>query len=254
MSIVAQYTFRGRDLGLLGIAFPQTPIFKSPFSPFVPNKRVIVISEDDPFHWYREKEVIQIISTAEIQLDCKDGFLRFLGQSGVRATHDQIKQLLDMEDEQFWPEAKTAAFLKYFPNIPKVFVPNEHSTVLDIFEYLFEDFEAVYRHYHRLKPRITPGALVSVLMSMMLKTDDPDKVSGSRRYRRVLRKNQRYLRHFQRAFLQCEDNGMPFDHTMTDLQFLGFAAEASEHTRPDAYHLPGDVTLENLDIHIKIGL
>jgi hypothetical protein len=253
MSIIAQYSFRGLDLGLLGIAFPQTPVLHSPFPSFVPAKRIVVISESDPFPWYREKEVIQIISTADIQLDTRDGFLRFLGQSGVRASHDQVKQLLDLVDEQFWPEAKAATVLKHFPNLPKVFVPNEHSTVLDIFEHLFENFDAVCRHYYRLSPKPNNAQLVSWLITMMMKTEAPQKVDGSWRYKKLLKKNLQYLQHFKRAVFQYIENEMPLNSTMSNLHFLALAAECSEHTRPETFHLPDDITLENLDMHIKFG-
>ena len=158
-----------------------------------------------------------------------------------------------MEAECFWNEAKYACVLNSLARIPEVYAPSEYSTVLDIFECLFEDFDAVYRHYDRLRPRPTNVHLVSALMTMMIKTEAPEKVTGSWRYRKILQKNRRYRRHFQRAVLQYIENELPLNSTMTDLHFLAFAAECSEHTRPDTFHLPDDITLENLDLYIQFG-
>jgi len=254
MPIIAQYSFGGEDLGLLAIAFPQVRVVRPPYYPFLADGRIIVVDEEDPFQPYPEKQIIQIISTADIQLDSKEGFLRFLASRGFDATEDQLQQLWAMEAEFFWNEAKYACVLNSFARIPEVYAPSEYSTVLDIFECLFEDFDAVYRHYYRLRPRPTNFDLVSALLTMMLKTEAPEKVSGSWRYRKILHKNRRYRRHFQRAVFQyIEENRLPLNRTMTDLHFMAFAAECSEHTRPDTFHLPDDVTLENLDMRIKRG-
>jgi hypothetical protein len=253
MPVIAQYRFGGSDLGLLAIAFPQVRVVRPPYYPFLADGRIIVADEQDPFRPYPEKQIIQIISTAEIQLDSKEGFLRFLASRGLDATEDQLQQLWDMDGEWFWCQAKYACALNSLANIPKVYPPCEYSTVLDLFECLFENFGAVYRHYERLRPRPNNAQLVSALMTMMVKTEAPEKVSGSWRYRKILQKNRQYRRHFQRAVLQYIENELPLNSTMTDLHFLAFASECSEHTRPDTFHLPDDITLESMDMYIQFG-
>ena len=90
MPIIAQYSFRGEDLGLLAIAFPQVRVVRPPYYPFLADGRIIVVDEQDPFQPYPEKQIIQIISTGNIQLDSKEGFLRFLASRGLDATEDQL--------------------------------------------------------------------------------------------------------------------------------------------------------------------
>jgi hypothetical protein len=253
MPIIAQYRFGGKDLGLLAIAFPQVRVIRPPYYPFLAADRIIVVDEQDPFQVYPDKDIIQIISTAEIQLDSKEGFLRYLASRGIAATEDQLQQLWNMDGPCFWQEAKYACAMNSLINIPEVYSPTEYSTVLDLFDCLFEDFDAVFRHYYRLLPRPNNAQLVSSLITMMIKTETPERVNGGWRYKKILQKNRKYRQHFKRALFQYIDDEKPLNSKMTDFHFLSLAAECSEHTRPDTFHLPGDITLENLDMHIRQG-
>jgi hypothetical protein len=253
MPVIAQYRFGGTDLGLLAIAFPQVRVIRPPYYPFLPDSRIIVVDEQDPFQGYPDKEIIRIISTADIALDSKEGFLRYIGSCGMPATEDQLQQLLDMDGECFWQEAKCACLLNSLERIPEVYTPTEYSRYLDLFECLFEDFDGVFRHYYRLRPRPNNAQLVSSLIASMIKAQTPHRVSGSWRYRKILQKNRRYIPHFKRALFQYIEDEKPLNSEMTDLHFWSFAAECSEHTRPKMFDLPDDITLENLDVRIRRG-
>jgi|ERR1043166_6477797 hypothetical protein len=253
MPVIAQYCFSGNDLGLLALAFPQVRVIRPPYYPFLADDRIIIVDEQDPFQLYPDKDVIQIISTAQIELDSKEGFLRYLASRGLPATEHQLQQLWEMEGEMFWNEAKYACVLNSLGRIPAGYAPDEYSTIVDLFDCMFENFDAAFRHYYRLRPRPNNGQLVSALITMMKKTEAPQKVNGSVRYRRSLQKNRQYRRHFQRAICQYIDDDKPLNSRMSDLHFLSLLAECSEHTRPETIHSPYDITLTNLDMHLRLG-
>lgn len=252
MSVTAKYRFNGNDYGLLAVAFPQTRIVGPPYYPFVTDQRIIVIDEQDPFERYPDKNIIQIISTASVALDSKEGFVRFLLKRGVRATADQWTQLLELEGGMFWDEAKYACVVGTFANIRKRCSPAEFSTVLDLFDALFEDFDAVYRHYEQLRPKPKPHQLVSSLTTMMLKTRAPEKERG-RRYRQILEKNRKYEAHFILSVIEAfESDGSSMTEKMTDIDFLSFAADCSAHTRPNS--LSSKLTVTGVDLALLYGL
>ena len=93
MPLIATYGLKGKDAGILAIAFPNVRVLRDPhFPPFIPDKRIIVVSDEDPFTKYPDKEIIQIRRDATIQLDTREGFLRFLASIKVKATNSSSKR------------------------------------------------------------------------------------------------------------------------------------------------------------------
>jgi hypothetical protein len=244
VAIIAQYRFCGKDMGLLAIAFPRVRVLKGPlFYEFIPGKRVIVVSEDQNFAKYPDKQVIQIISSAPLALDSREGFLSFLAKQGVKASDHQVRVLLnETDDRQFWELAKIAAVLKGFPTIPLSARLENNSTVVKLLDKLFEDFAEVYQHYWQLRKARSTKSMLFCLMDMMTHARDPHRYSVRSRYRTILRKNQRYLPLFDIGLLELVESGMELD----DWKMLSLLAFCSAHARPplrfpyfDEYSLVG---------------
>ena len=235
MAVIAQYRFVGKDLGLLALAFPGIRVIKGPpFYPFVPDKRIIVVSEEEHFSRYPDKEIIQIISTATIALDTKQGFLSVLAGQGVAATDHQLRLLLeDFTDEEFWYLAKLAVVLKGFPSIPEDGSREQGATVFDLFDNLFEDFDKVYRIYWSLlKVRSREGILCSVI-EMVNNAKNLNLRVFHPYYMKLLRKNRRYFPLFAillEKFLLETDWDVKTERD--DMDVLWLFAFCSAHTRP----------------------
>lgn len=233
MPVIDRFRFNGKDMGLLAVLYPRVKVIKDPhFYPFIPGKRIVVVSEDKPFLRCPEKEVIQITSDAIIVLDTREGFLRVLPRFGVKATNYQLRLLLeDMSDEEFWYHAKLSLLLKGFPTIPHDGKRQRHSTVFNVFENLFVDFDAVYRHYWNLRKTRSADHIFKALLEMTIKLNDVQRYSVSPYYRRVLVKNRKYLPLFLVAlenFIRCFDR-------RDDWLLLGMLATCSSHIRPESY-------------------
>lgn len=228
--VTEKYRFVGRDYGLLVIAFPHVQWIRPTTLVdrlFIPAKRIIVFSEQDPLVGFSEKEVIQVISTAPIAIDTRDGFLRFMASKGVRPTRHQLKQLLGLDDSDFWRLVKTAWLLKAFSNLP---APDDGTmpTMLDLFEVFFEDYGAVYRLYEQMKVTWGYRAIVLALITMMIKATDCRRRIAHPYYRRILEKNARYLDLFRRSLIAY------LESPMNEIDFLSLAARCTQHTRtPD---------------------
>ena len=234
MAVIDRFRFKGKDYGLLVVLFPKLPILQPPFYEFVPSKRVIVISEDEPFTRYPKKEVIPIA------LDTREGFLRALAKRGVKATDHQIRLLLyDMSEEEFWYLAKIAVVLKYFPNVPTE-RSQKRSTVLNLFQSLFHDFGATFRHYHNLREFRSPRDILVVLMEMNVKARDLHKHTVKPYYRKVLLENRKYVPLFQMSLLMWLEatNPAPRGHDSKPKSseyaaMLSFLWRCSAHKIPD---------------------
>jgi hypothetical protein len=240
MAVIDRFRFKGKDHGLLVVLFPGVPILTT-FYEFVTNKRVIVISEDEPFTRYPKKEVIQITSRATLALDTREGFLRTLAKRGVRASDYQCWLLLhDMSEEEFWYIAKIAVVLKYFPNVPTEASHNKQSTVLDLFQSLFQDFGDVYRHYHSLRKSRSARNILYVLMDMNVKARDLHKYAVSPYYRKVLRENRKYVPLFRmslhmwlRAFRHTPRGYLPEAKFNEDAAMWSFLWRCTAYKIPD---------------------
>jgi len=232
MAVIERFRFKGKDMGLLGILYPYVKVLKGPhFPPFMPWDRIIVVSEEKQFHRYRDKEVIQITSDATTVLDTRIGFLSVLPRRGVKATNYQLRLLLhDMSYEEFWYHAKLSLLVKGFPGVPRGGTCHCPSTVLDLFDSLFTDFSAVYRHYWELRKWRSMEAILAVLLEMTAKSRDLNKHSVGSYYRRILRKNRKYhplfLAALEHYHLRCD----PRD----DWTFLGMLAACSSWQRPES--------------------
>ena len=205
MPVIARFRVSPENIGLLAVALPQVRLLRRPFPAFLGAKRVIVVCDDDPFTRYPETEVIQLTSRAPFELDSRSGFLAFMKKNrGVTVTkYQEDRMLFELDDADFWRIAKLALYLKSVPELPLERVPGE-ATVLDVFETLFEDFGETYRRYRNSR---TPApVLFSSLLTMMNKTIDVDQRGGIKPYyRRILKKNQKYLRRYRIAFLRHRD-------------------------------------------------
>jgi hypothetical protein len=195
MAVIAQYRFVGKDTGLLALAFPQTRVVKGPMFPaFIPDRRIIVVSEDPHFSRYPDKELIQIISSASIAIDTKDGFLRILGKQGVQASSSRLRNLLKFySDEDFWHLAKLAVVLKGFPSVPEEPIDRPVGPMMKLFDALFEDFQMVYALFCELRRNLSTDDILCAVMDMMQKAKRPDEARVSYYYRQILRKNHRYF-------------------------------------------------------------
>jgi hypothetical protein len=250
MSVIAKYRFKGKDLGLLAIAFPQVRVLKGPlFYEFIPDKRVIVVSEDDPFTRYPKKEVIQIISSAPIALDTRLGFLRALSSQGVKPpTQGQVRLLLDYTDDEFWECVKIATVLRAFPGdlIPKEGLGKDKFAMLDLFANLFFDFPKVWRAYWRLRRLLSTKAIFCRVVDMMQKSRDRNYARTVKPYyRRLLEQNQRYFPLFVMALdSYCQTQ-------RDDGELLALFSMCSAHTRPPTW---GDINDPCLGWNLKLLL
>lgn len=212
MPIIDKYRLEGKDPGILAIAFPGVRLLRGPhFPPFVPGHRLIVISDLDPFPFYADREVIQIRRDAAIALDTNEGFLKFLAKSGVKATRGQVEELLEMDDDDFWHEAKLGRVMGYFPNLPPERVKRRRGAVYRLYDKLFEDFDAVYREFYTLVEvdKKSCSSILSSLLTMVLKSQDANRRGGkSEYYYQILKKNQKNVRKFKRLLLDVIRGGM----------------------------------------------
>ncbi len=226
MPVIATYGIAGNDAGILAIAFPGVRVLRGPhFPPFIPDQRLIVFSDDDQFLRYPNKEIIQIRNDADIQLDTKRGFLRFLGKLGLRATDEQVETLLVMDDDRFWYHAKIAKILGSFRHL-SISEP-ARGALYRLYDALFEDFEKVYVEYHWLRHHMSYEHVLSGLMTMVQKGRIAHRLrSITPHYRRLLVKNQKYDALFTRELLEY------LGTKKNEWCFLGFLAECSAHTRP----------------------
>lgn len=223
--VIQTYSCREENRGLLAIAFPQIPVLRAPFMPFVTQRRVIVFSEDPNFDKYPEKEVIQISRKSPRALDTKDGFLKFLATRGIRANKHQYGQLMELSSDFFWSEVKLATVLRKFPNIPSGRPNDRRSTVFDIFANLFVDFGETYKHYRASK--LPYKVVIASLITMMRKARLVDRLNVRDGYRRLLKKNQQYQVIFGANLLDYIE-----ESDMGEMDAVAFLAACSEHTRP----------------------
>lgn len=233
MAITARYRFVGSDMGLLALAFPRRRVLKGPiFEPFIPNKEIIVVSEDPNFSRYPDKDIIQIISTAEIAVDTRVGFLRILGTQGVKAENDQVRTLLThFSDEEFWIAAKLATVLKCFPTVPLEPIDRKQGPMMRLFDALFEDaLGTIWFTYWELRKSLSTDMILCAVMEMMCKAKRPDEAKVSYYYRQILKKNHRCFPIFRSAL-----NDFITQTQRDDLDLLGFFACCSAHTRPPIY-------------------
>ena len=213
---------------------------------FLADRRVIVVSDDQPFRHYTDREVIQVTRYAKLVLDSRVGFLKFLRECcGIKITPFQREILLDeekMDDDHFWREAKLARVNRRIFGIPEVAPAGseQRTTALDMFESLFDDYGETYRRYRQsgLHHQV---ALYS-LMSMMQRTRKPEGLQQtSRRYRDMLVKNRNYRRRYLVALKEYTDNPERKNaHISEDSAFLTFLFDCStdEHLR-DRYEVFG---------------
>lgn len=222
MAIIASYSFRGTDHRLLSVCFPGVYVAKDLFPEFLTDKRVIVYQSDEDRDPYPRKEVIRINPYADIQLDTREGFLRFLAKSGVRATNFQVDTLLDMPDNEFWREATLACSEKRFPNIPL----NDHagdqdSTFLDLYRSLFRSFDETFFHYNRLTRSYRPTHILIRVARMMANARKVDRLTGlSAGYRAVLIQNLAHANLFACQLAEFLD-GMAPELTIRESSEIG---------------------------------
>jgi hypothetical protein len=232
MPVIDRFRFVGKDMGQLTLLYPRVKVIRDPyFYSFIPWKRIIVVSEEKPFRRYPDKEVIQITSDAPIALDTRKGFLGVLPRYGVKATSYQLRLLLeDMSDEEFWYHAKQSLLLKGFPAIPLEGGRYRRSTVLDLFDSLFVDFGAVYRHYQDLRRDRSANHILQALLDMTAKARELHKHSVHPFVRSVLKKNRKYLPLWLAALDKFLRAGRSDDQAL-----LGLFATCSSHTRPESW-------------------
>lgn len=229
MAVIAQYGLAGDDTGILAVVFPGVRVLRGPqFPEFVLEKRLIVVSDKKPFPYYLEKEIIQISTGADWQLDTRRGFLRYLAQSGVKATNSQVEALLEMEDEHFWPEAKCALLLGRFPNVPKKQIAGESGRVYQLYSVMFEEFSAAYVEYHRLRTRMPWHAVFSALLTMALKARNVGRRGDlSPFYRKLLLKNRKFDGVFRQALERLMLNKRNRWRPEDEKHFLTFLLECA---------------------------
>jgi len=214
-------------------------MLRPPFHPFVTDENVIVVTDDDPFTLYKDKQVIQVTSSAATTLDTRWGFLSVLPARGVKATQHQIRLLLgdSMEEDEFWAEVKCAVLLGYFPSLPREPPASGGGTsVIGLFDKLFEDFGAVYRHYSELREGRTARSIMTALLTMFEKASNSRNPDISLYYRKILNKNRRFLPLFKAAFSQYylphfHDKRSRNNPATEDWALLGCLASCSAHTR-----------------------
>ena len=225
MPVIAKYRLIGKDPGLLALAFPTWKVLKGPiFFPFIPETKVVVISEDPKFSYYPDKQVIQIISTAPNAVDTKDGFLRILAKQGVKATDGQVRTLLNYyTDEEFWHAAKLAVILKSFPMIPRDGIGEDGYLMIRLFSVLFADFAATWRIYWKLRKTLSTVGIFCAVCDMMKKAERPEEADVGPRYRAILKKNRRYSALFDYGLNEY------LTTDRADLELLGFFAMCSAH-------------------------
>jgi hypothetical protein len=231
MPVIAQYRFRGRDLGLLAVAFPQVRLLTGPlFYEFIPDKKVIVVSEEKNFNRYPAKEVIQIISSAAIAVDTRSGFLQLLAKKGIKPSSHQQRLLLNYYTEsEFWKRVKLAAVIGDFPDslVPKEGLGTDDFAMLRLFDKLFEDFPSVWRSYCFLRRMLSHVEIFCAVVDMMDNVNKPDFVRSVKPfYRSILQKSRQY----RSLFLLGLDMYLETDRDELDL--LGFFAFCSAHKRP----------------------
>jgi hypothetical protein len=227
--VVEKYRLVGSDYALLAIAFPNVPWVRAGMAvamSFVTAKRLIVFSEDDLLPQFSDAEVIQIASTAAIALNTRNGFLRFLASKGVRPTRYQLRQMLVLDDWDFWQMVKRAWLLKSFSSVLPKTEADGVPTMLDLFNVFFEDFGEVYRLYERMRSTWRHKQIISGLITMMIKTQNYGRRTVSPYYSKVLAKNAKYIELFRQKILDY------LESEMNEIDFLSFAAACTQHTRP----------------------
>ena len=240
MPVILQVCLQSRDRGILAIAFPQTRVLRGPpFPMFLAEHRVVVLSDEQPFRHYADREIIQVTHHAKLVLDSRRGFLKFLRECcGVKITPFQRETFLDEEetdDEQFWREAKLARVNRRIWGIPETSPTDSdpRPTIKDMFETLFEDYGETYRRYRQ--SRVHHQVAMYSLMTMMERSRKPEGLQRtSRRYREMLVKNRKYRRRYLVALKEYTDNPERENkHISEDNAFLTFLFDCStdEHLR-----------------------
>ena len=213
---------------------------------FLAEHRVVVLSDEQPFRHYADREIIQVTRRAKLVLDSRRGFLRFLRECcGVKITPFQCETLLDEEstdDEKFWREAKLARVNRRVWSIPEAgsAESDPRPTIKDIFETLFEEYGETYRRYRQSE--VHHQVAMYSLMTMMERTRKPEGLQNTgRRYRDMLVKNRKYRRRYLVALKEYTDNlEREKAHISEDSAFLTFLFDCStdEHLR-DRYDVFG---------------
>lgn len=226
MAVIAKYGISGKDYGILAVAFPGVRQCRKPFPLFVGETKVIVIADDPHLEVYPDKEVIQICRDAEVVLDTRMGFLKFLGSLGVRGTDNQVQELLLMDDRDFWEEAKIASLLKYFPRTTPSKDPHS-GKLYRLYDVLFTtDFETIYREYYKLHQTQSHEKIISGLLTMNLKGREVNRRGDFRPYyRNILQKNRPCEPIFKAAALNY------FESRMGKMDFLSFLYQCSEKSQ-----------------------
>ncbi|MDQ2949568.1 MAG: hypothetical protein M3Y27_27130 [Acidobacteriota bacterium] len=186
------------------------------------DKRVIVYQSDEDHDPYPNKEVILITPFADIVLDTREGFLRFLAKSGVRATNFQVDTLLDMRDEEFWRETRLACSHKCFPDLRQNEQPGDQdSTFMDLYQSLFRSFEETFVHYNRLTKSYQPTQILASVARMMANARKLDRLTGlSAKYRALLSENLAHANLFACQLAQFLD-AMPPELTIREYSEIG---------------------------------
>lgn len=216
--IVEQYTLAPENLGLLAIFFPQKRVVRDPLPFFIAETELVVVSERIPVA-YEQKKVIQVSRILGKRLDSRDGCLEFLTGKGMKVAEEVHKDLLSMEEEDFWKKVKLAILLGHFQKHGE----DEASSVFEIFSSMFESFDVAYKVYRRFTGNYKP--LFSALLTMMAKTQLTDTPGISPGYKKVLLKNRPYYHHYRMKVLEY------LETEMTELDFVTFLADLSESKR-----------------------
>lgn len=198
--------------------FPGWRVVSDPLPPFIAENQLVVISErtKDP---YPSKSTIQITHRADVKLDSREGFIRFLQSRGVKITEDHQKDLSSLEDTDFWPLAK----LMYITGKYEAPEVARTGSIFQLFKGLFDSYAESYKSFRYAG--VSHKQAFSSLLTMMLKTQHADTITASPFYKKALLANKLYYGYFQKAVLNY------LDSEMKEPDFLALLLECSSVKR-----------------------
>lgn len=204
------------NYGLISYLWPEYRWVFYPYTPFVPESRLIVVCDMER-DLYPAKTCIYLTKHKGVKVDTKQGFIEVLGTRW--SLNDKLKAtLLALDDTEFWECAK---YFWLMGTLPYTTDTDTTASTFKVFRALFSDYGTAYSMYRSMQRSYR--AVFSGLLSMMLKSQSElVTADASPIYKRVLQENRIYMVWFRK----CVTEYLSSDRRERD--FLTFMWQCSQ--------------------------
>lgn len=197
--------------GIISIIWPDAIVFEDNLPFFLPDSRIIFYS-NKPLT-VQDSRIIHVTKNPRIDISSREGFLEAVKYVLGGISDWEEKAFMETDPEEFWVLAKSRLVVQLHKND---FSSSQNSSVVKLFEMLFEGFRYTFPIYVNLK--VSHTIVVLSLMTMMATSIKPEPNKYSSWYYGILNRNLKHIEHFKKCILtyvesnQSEHDFLSFLH------------------------------------------